>query len=145
MIILGVILAISIIIVMIAPGVAARRVLGRREGLSDEKLLELFRSSSRLPAETILMILKSIGSGYGIGYSKLRPADCFGSQLSKIDSWRFDAGAEKTEELLREKFGLAMPVEPKSFTISDLLKLIADKTERDETGSCVKPDKRVRF
>ncbi len=124
MVILAVILFFGLIIVLIAPGVVARRVLGNREKLSDERLLELFNPSSRLPEETILMILKSIGSAYGIGYSKLRPNDCFVSQLSKIDSWRLDAGAEKIEGLLREKFGLAIPAEAKSFTLSNLMKLI---------------------
>lgn len=70
------------------------------------------------------MVLKSIGSGYGINYSELRPSDCLVSQLSKIDSWRFDAGAEKIEELLREKFSLSLPANAKSLSILNLMKLI---------------------
>lgn len=124
MIAIGIILLVSVIIVMIAPRIAAHRVLGSREKLPDEKLVGLFSSSAKLPAESILMVLKSIGSGYGINYSELRPSDCLVSQLSKIDSWRFDAGAEKVEELLREKFSLSLPATTKSLSILDLLKLI---------------------
>jgi hypothetical protein len=124
MVILASILFLGLVFAVIAPRIAARRILGSREKLSEERLLELFSTSSRLPAETVLMVLRAIGSAYRIGYSKLRPNDCLVSQLSKIDSWRLDSGAEKIEELLREKFDLVVPAGTKSFTISDLMKLI---------------------
>jgi hypothetical protein len=112
---------------MIAPRIAAHRALGSRERLPDEKLVELFSSSAMLPAERILMVLKAIGSGYGIYYSELRPSDCLVSQLSKIDSWRFDAGAEKPEGLLRDRFNLSLPANAKSLLFTDLMNLIEAK------------------
>jgi len=103
--------------------IAQKRVLGVREEIPNAKLVEMFRSVA-LPNETILAILKQIGACYGIAYPQLRPDDCFITQLSKIDSWRFDAGAEKLEKWLRGKFGITIPQGLKTFTVLDLLKLI---------------------
>ena len=124
MILVAAILFLSVIIVMIAPRIVAQRILGSRERLTDDQLVKLFSSSIQLPRDNVLMVLKSIGTGYGIDYSKLRPNDDLISQLSKIDSWRFDAGLEKLDELFRERFGLSVPTNTKSLSILDLLKLI---------------------
>ena len=123
MTVLGIIILVSIIVVLVFPRIAQRRVLGAREDIPDQNLTELFGLSS-LPPETILTILKQIGASYGIAYSKLRPSDCFISQLSKIDSWHFDAGAETLEKYLRSQFGLAIPSNLRQFTILDLIKFI---------------------
>ena len=138
MIVVGVILALSVVVVMIAPRVAARRVLGSRERLADDKLVDLFSASVHLPSDTILMVLKSMGAGYGINYSELRPSDDLVLQLSKIDSWRFDAGLEKTQELFRERFGLSVPADSKSLSILDLMKLI-DPSETSQAAEIVPP------
>ena len=135
MIAVGVILLMSIIIVMIAPRFAARRVMGSRERLADDRLVGLFSGSTQLPTETVLMVLRSVGAGYGINYSELRPSDCLISQLSKIDSWRFDAGAEKLGELLSEKYGICMPANAQSFTLLDLMKLIEGSIQRTPSVS----------
>lgn len=120
----GVILALSFIVVLLAPWVIVRRVLGPREKLSDDKLFELFGESVHLPPETILMVLKSVGTGYGINYSELRPKDDLVLQLSKVDSWRFDAGLETIQELFRERFGLSILADSTSLSILGLMKLI---------------------
>lgn len=124
MITVAVILFLSVIIVMIAPHIAAQRVLGSRERLTDDQLVQLFSSSVQLSGDSILMVLKAIGTGYGIHYAKLRPSDDLISQLSKVDSWRFDAGLEKIAELFHERFGLSVPTNTKSLSILELLKLI---------------------
>lgn len=120
---LGIILLVSVVVVLVLPRIAQRRVLGTRETISDEQLLALFDSSS-LPQAARLGILKQIGEGYGIPYAKLRPGDCFIAQLSKIDSWRFDAGAERLEIFLRERYQITLPYNLTRFTIADLLKLV---------------------
>ncbi len=124
MIAVAVILFLSVSIVMIAPRIAAQRILGSRERLTDDQLVQLFSPSIHIPKDNVLMVLKSIGAGYGIHYSKLRPSDDLISQLSKVDSWRFDAGFEKLDELFRVQFGVSMPTNTKSLSILELLKLI---------------------
>ena len=123
---IGVLLLLSVTAVFMFTRIARRRVLGVREEIPDAKLVELFSAVS-LPSETILGILRQIGACYGIAYAQLRPDDCFISLLSKIDSWRFDAGAEKLEKSLREKFEVTIPHGLKKFTILDLLKLVESK------------------
>jgi hypothetical protein len=125
-IIIGVLLLLSIAAVFMFTRIARKRVLGVREEIPDAKLVELF-GAVPLPSETILEILQQIGACYGIAYAQLRPDDCFISQLSKIDSWRLDAGAEKLEKSLREKFEVTIPHGLKTFTILDLLKLVESK------------------
>jgi len=120
--------------------IARKRVLGVREKIPDAKLVELFGAVA-MPPETILEILQLIGACYGIAYAQLRPTDCFISQLSKIDSWRLDAGAEKLEKSLQEKFGVTVPQGLKTFTILDLLKLIEGrKSERGRPQDATSSD-----
>jgi hypothetical protein len=123
MIITGLLLLVGIAVVLMFSHIARKCVLGVREEIPDAKLVELFSSSS-LSAEATLALLKQIGACYGIAYSQLRPDDCFITRLSKVDSWRFDAGAEKLEKWLRDNLGIAIPDGLKTFTILDLLKLI---------------------
>jgi len=123
----------SIVVAFMFVGIARKRVLGVREEVSDAKLVNLFTEVA-LPPEMILAILQQIAASYGVDYTQLRPTDCFISQLSKIDSWRLDAGAEKFETWLREKFGVTIPRDLKTFTILDLLKIIAKSHQVGAAG-----------
>ncbi len=128
---IGALLLLSATAAFMFTRIARKRVLGAREEIPDAKLAELFGAVA-LPSETILEILQLIGACYGITYARLRPTDCFISQLSKIDSWRLDAGAEKLEKSLQEKFGVTVPQGLRTFTILDLLKLIEGQSRQPE-------------
>lgn len=93
--------------------------------MPDDKLVLAF-SDVNLSPSTILVILRQIGDCYGIAYSRLRPTDCFVRHLSKIDSWRFDSGAEGLEKWLRKEFGVAVPKDAATFTVLDLLRLVEE-------------------
>lgn len=125
MIVVGIILVCSVIVVLTFPRITKRRILGPREKLSDKELAALF-AASKLPESQIVEVLRAMGSGYGIEYSTLRPEDCIVTQLSKIDSWRFDAGAEKVAEIA-DKYDVKMPSDVKAFSILDLMRLIESK------------------
>lgn len=117
------------------PNLYIWRYFGKREELADGDLILLLKPSGRMPPETALRLLAAVGSSYGIPYRKLRPEDCLISTLGKIDSWRFDAGAEKLERILRNEFGVGIPSGLVSFTMADLLKLVDANRTAGESGN----------
>lgn len=128
-IIIGILVLLGVTAVFMFTRIAKKRVLGVREEIPDAKLVELF-SAVALPSETILQILRQIGACYGIAYARLRPDDCFITQLSKIDSWRLDEAAETLERSLREKYEVTIPRGLKTFTILDRLKSVKNRDHR---------------
>ena len=130
----GLLVVVGVLAAFVFPQLSIRRYFGKRQELTDDELLRLLLPAGRMPAETVLRLLAAVGSSYEIPYSKLRPEDCLISKLGKIDSWRFDAGAEKLERILRDEFGVGIPVGLVSFTIADLLKLVEVSKPADEPG-----------
>jgi hypothetical protein len=124
------IIVLALLAAAIIPRLAVKRAFGSRVALSDEQLVKMFASITSLHPDTIITILKWIGTSYKVNYSILKPDDCLKSELRKIDSWQFDAGAERLENLVRERFNVMMPVEGESFTISDLMKIIESNSSR---------------
>lgn len=129
---LGLLVVVGIAAVFMFTRLAKKRVLGTREDIADGSLVELFNDVA-LPSATTLEVLKQVGACYGIAYTQLRPDDCLITRLSKIDSWSLDAGAEKLEKWLRDKFGVAVPRDLKTFTVLDLLRLV--ESTRGEPAS----------
>ena len=73
---------------------------------------------------TQLEVLGLVASAYGVERGRLRPDDRFADELSDMESWRLDVGAENLERALLERYELTLTADAAKFTVADLLRAI---------------------